>query len=150
MRKNRITSVFQVICIIVNIPVILFNLVLLFFTRENNDKGIILLFLYTIIICFSIVLSSIIVNVIFSILGKRKIIIDKGSITYMNHEYIINEETRLIYSKISLQTIIAYGYPGELVLIINNKRIKLGWYFGFEVKKMKKYILIKQEAKKIK
>lgn len=148
MKRNRVTSVFQVISIIACIPIALINLILYFIARQKGSEEIILLFLFTFIICIFLITVSITMNIIFSNFGNRRIIINKGSIIYMNKEYKINEEYRLIYSKVSLQTILAYGCPGDLILIVDNKEIKLGWYFGFEIKKMKKFIPIKPESQK--
>ena len=146
MKKNRVTSVIQVACFIVNIPIAIINLILYFFARGKGNNEIILMFLSVSMICILMILVSIMMNIIFSHFGRRRVVINSGSIIYMNKKYKINGGARIIYSKISLQNIIGYGCPGDLLLIIDNKPIKLGWYFRFEINKMKKYIPIKFES----
>ncbi len=52
---------------------------------------------------------------------------------------ILADETRILYSKISIRNIFDFC-PGELVAIKNGNEIKLGWYTKKEIKKISKYI----------
>lgn len=150
MKKNRITSVLQLYSILINTPLAIINLILLLIARGQTHDKMVLLLLSAIIINVSTIFLSVVANIIFSIIGKRRVVIGRGNIIYMNHMYIITEESRLIYSKISLDTFLTFAQPGELVLIINNKQVKLGGYFRLEITKMKRYLSIKEESKVIK
>ena len=56
-----------------------------------------------------------------------------------NKVKILADETRILYSKISIRNIFDFC-PGELVAIKNGNEIKLGWYTKKEIKKISKYI----------
>lgn len=107
-------------------------------------------------IAFSIFVSSLIVfhyilieliYYLFRKVGKNRILISHNVIKVKDLEIIIDEDVRIIYSPINLENFLR-ACPGELVVIRNGDGIKLGWFTGREIKKMKKFIPnIKKESK---
>lgn len=75
---------------------------------------------------------------IFGKLGTNTIKISQNLIETKKGN-IIADETRILYSKISIRNIFDYC-PGELIAIHNGNEIKLGWYTKREIKKISKYI----------
>lgn len=96
---------------------------------------------FSIIIISLFVFQYIIMEIICFIFGKfgtNKITISQGVIE-TNKGIIFADETRILYSKISIRNIFDFC-PGELVAIKNGNEIKLGWYTRKEIKEISKYI----------
>lgn len=118
---------------IINFPLLLISFGVLLFSIFAEKETIISWCIGLIIILALITVLTIVINLFFSNYGINKIIFHTGYLVYKNIKYPITNGSRLIYSKISIWSIFNYGDAGELVLIANNKKIKLGRYFQYEI-----------------
>ncbi len=144
MRKNRVTSSILMVCVVWIGPWVLLSLTGCFVViAANGATKTLIMLAVNCLCCLLIVGLAALVNLLFSCFGKRRVLIEKGYITYMDETYPISEETRLIYCRCCIDSILR-GYPGELSLIINNKELKLGQYFRFEINRMRKLVPIRQ------
>jgi hypothetical protein len=118
---------------------ILFSIALILSFIYSSTREYKVWFSVTIISLF--VFQYIIIESICYIFGKfgTNTIKISQNVIETNNVKILADETRILYSKISIRNIFEFC-PGEFVAINNGNEVKLGWYTRKEIKKISKYI----------
>lgn len=141
LKRNKIVSYMNICMQLSNfalIPLLLLMLTIAFINSANTNftEGI-LIAIITLLSCQFILIP--ILRVILNVIGFKKVVFSENKIHYRGMIINSDQDCRVIYSKINLNTILS-ACAGELVLIKNNKQIILGVYNRYEIKKIKKYI----------
>lgn len=151
MYKHKYMSGIKIFSLIINTILITVSLIILLVCLiVDSTKEFKIFFSLGIVILLSLHLIVLnIFNFIFSRYGKSKVIFSKNKIEFKNLIYEIDENYRIIYSKINYDNILQ-GCPGELILIKNNECLRLGWFTRLEIKKIKHNIPAIQDESKVK
>ena len=111
--------------------------ILKFFVPVSNEFLLGISTVILALLCFQFIVMELIC-IMFAKFGVNKIIISDNIIKTKN-DFIVADETRILYSKITIRNIWEFC-PGELIAIKNGEKVILGWYTNREIKKMSKYI----------
>ncbi len=149
MFKNKYISVLKIYGLVVSTFFeVLFAIALLCALLLNGDNELKISFLIVIGSLFVIQhLGIFLLDIIFSRYGKNKIEISDYKIKL--RDVVINSlNDRLIYSKVSIQNFFL-SCPGELIGIVEGKRILIGYFTNREISKMNVFLkTIKFEPKR--
>lgn len=141
MKRNSVTGTLKVICFLLTVPLTLIFLLLYVLTNVlGGSDGLKVAFLISSLGCLLLLAIIVLCDAVFSVIGYNRVQIKNGVIIYRGKTYNIDNNSRIIYTKISFFNILESRCSGELVLIENHNIIRLGRYFGYEIRKMKKYI----------
>lgn len=141
MKKNKVTSYFNVYIKILNIfliPILLIMLMISILNGATNEFKIPLTLTVVILVSLQILAIPFLESVL-NRLCVQTVTFSKNLIVYQKNEYSTIDDIRVVYSKINLDNLI-FACAGELVVICDGKQIKLGSYTRSEVKKIQSLI----------